>query len=365
MKKIPTQKAGEGMFDMYTAVVLITVLLLSITAADILTSRLITTETKQRSVLVCLLIAGAALSEWIGVVTNGAPPAWLLLHKCAKMTEFCLTPAVAVAVATAYGESRHSKHAVAIVIVHAVFECIALFPGWVFRIDAENVYHRGGLYWVYISVFSAAVLYGFFCIAQGSQKYQASFDCTMGLTLLMLVTGITIQMFRSDIRIVFLCVAISNTLLYNRYCSITLQVDAVTHLLNRRCYENSLGNMESKAILLFFDINRFKQVNDTYGHYVGDICLRNVAAQLRKVYGKHGSCYRIGGDEFCVILNRNPEQLNMLNRKFREAIEAVRTQDPRMPDVAIGYAHYSAGTSHIQDVIEEADAMMYQNKATG
>ena len=265
MKKIPTQKAGEGMFDMYTAVVLITVLLLSITAADILTSRLITTETKQRSVLVCLLIAGAALSEWIGVVTNGAPPAWLLLHKCAKMTEFCLTPAVAVAVATAYGESRHSKHAVAIVIVHAVFECIALFPGWVFRIDAENVYHRGGLYWVYISVFSAAVLYGFFCIAQGSQKYQASFDCTMGLTLLMLVTGITIQMFRSDIRIVFLCVAISNTLLYNRYCSITLQVAAVTHLLNRRCYENSLGNMESKAILLFFDINRFKQVNDTYG----------------------------------------------------------------------------------------------------
>ena len=156
-----------------------------------------------------------------------------------------------------------------------------------------------------------------------------------------------------------------NLLLYIRYYKMMLQVDAVTQLLNRRCYDVSITDMGSRAVILYFDIDKFKQINDIYGHSVGDLCLRKVAQLLRNVYRKHGLCYRIGGDEFCVILNRDPEQLNMLNRKFREAIEAVRTQDPRMPDVAIGYAHYSAGTSHIQDVIEEADAMMYQNKATG
>ncbi|MDD6351039.1 MAG: GGDEF domain-containing protein [Lachnospiraceae bacterium] len=133
-------------------------------------------------------------------------------------------------------------------------------------------------------------------------------------------------------------------------------------LLNRRCYETNTRNIGSRAAILFFDVNKFKQVNDSYGHNVGDICLKNIAACLRASYGKFGTCYRIGGDEFCVILEDGLDKLDELNASFRNSIEKIRAEDHRMPNVALGYAFYDSAASHIQKVIEEADRKMYQNK---
>lgn len=141
-----------------------------------------------------------------------------------------------------------------------------------------------------------------------------------------------------------------------------LQADAVTSLLNRRCYDVNMTDMGSRAVSLLFDVDKFKHVNDTYGHSVGDICLRNAAQQLRQVYRKNGLCYRIGGDEFCVILRDGIEKTEELNRDFLSAVKMTREKDPRMPGVSMGYAYYDAAVSHVQRVVEEADAMLYRNK---
>ena len=178
----------------------------------------------------------------------------------------------------------------------------------------------------------------------------------------MLMVGIGIQFVYSSIRIDYLCIAVGNMLFYIRYYKIMLQVDAVTRLLNRRCYDVSIADLGSRAVVLFFDVDKFKQVNDTYGHSAGDVCLRTVAQQLRNVYGKYGLCYRIGGDEFCVILQNGIEKAEELNRQFADAIKTVQKEDAKMPGVSMGYAYYDNSVSHIRDVIEEADAMLYRNK---
>ena len=64
-----------------------------------------------------------------------------------------------------------------------------------------------------------------------------------------------------------------NLLLYIRYYKMVLQVDAVTQLLNRRCYDVSITDMSSRAVILYFDIDKFKQINDIYGHSLSDLCL--------------------------------------------------------------------------------------------
>ena len=171
-----------------------------------------------------------------------------------------------------------------------------------------------------------------------------------------------IQFIFSDIRIDYLCVAIASYLLYARYSRMVLQVDAITGLLNRRCYETNISRIGSRAVILYFDVNNFKQVNDTYGHNIGDLCLRSIAERLRSVYGKFGSCYRIGGDEFCVVLESHLDSMDALNETFLKAIESLKKADPRMPGVAVGYAIYDSATTHIRKAIEEADEMMYRNK---
>ena len=74
------------------------------------------------------------------------------------------------------------------------------------------------------------------------------------------------------------------------------------------------------------------------------------------------SAYRVGGDEFCVILNEKIEKTEELNARFVSAIKKLQAVDDRMPDVSMGYAFYDASVSHIQNVIEEADIMLYRNK---
>lgn len=350
------------MLNLYTSVVLITILLLCVTKADIITNRLITKHTKKLSIIVCLLIGSASLGECIGLLTNGASASLIPLHAFAKLIEFCATPLIGITVAVAYGAVSKPKIAIVIAAAHAIFECIALYFGWIFLIDSENIYHREKLYWIYVLAFAGSLIYGLVCIIRNDKKYHNQTDCALILTFVLLITGISIQFMNSDIRIDFLCVTIANMILYNRYCKVILQVDALTHLLNRRCYETSIGSLNSDALLLYFDVNKFKQVNDTYGHSAGDICLKKIAAQLQNVYGKYGNCYRIGGDEFCVILNKNFDGVEILNNNFKNAISQEQENDERMPDVAIGFAFFDVKNSHIQTVIEKADAMMYKNK---
>lgn len=149
------------MLNLYTAIVLITILALIITIADIMTNQLITKDAKRRSVFTCVLILVSALGECVGVLTDGAPESLILLHKLAKLAELSLAPAIGVAVAASYGHAKRQKLAVWLVAAHAVFQCIAVFFGWVFRIDAGNVYHREQLFFVYVLAFIMSVIYGF------------------------------------------------------------------------------------------------------------------------------------------------------------------------------------------------------------
>lgn len=358
------KREGSPLFDLYTAAVCMTLLFLLITIADISQNRLVTRRAKMQCAVTCLTIALAVAGEWVGVALGGAPAPWIGPHRWAKLLEFCFAPAIGVAAANAYGQVKKPGAGIILVLAHGLFQCIAMRYGWVFRIDGQNLYHREALYPVYALMFILSTAYGFFCIIRGGKQYQmGGIDSVLGLTLLMLTVGIAILFVFPHVRIAYLCIAVANILLYIRYYKTMLQVDAVTRLLNRRCYDVAVSDMEARAVVLFFDIDKFKQVNDNYGHSTGDLCLQNVARALRAAYGRHGRCYRTGGDEFCVILRADCGEVEALNESFRAEIREMQAQDSRMPGVSLGYAYYDAASGRARDVIEEADAMLYRNKA--
>ena len=348
--------------DLYTAIVFLSGFTLVITAVDAITNRLVSQKNKSEIVLVSLFIGIAIFSEWIGVKTNGADVSLIWLHKGAKLVEFCVAPLISVAAAIAYGKVKRPRVIAVILTAHAVFEIVALFNNWVFSVDVENIYHREGLYWIYIITFVLSIIYSFVCMVQGNKKYQARFSSVLILILCFLATGIGLQMFHSEIRVDFMCVAIGNLLLYNYYGTVMSQIDMTTRLLNRRCYERKIETIKTSTYILIFDINKFKQINDTYGHAEGDRCLGLVARQIYSVYGKNGFCYRIGGDEFCVIMYKQLSMLEKLNREFENAVAHLRKSNLKLSGVSVGYAYYDKNKTNIQEVIEEADEMMYRNK---
>lgn len=350
------------MIDLYSSIILIALLSLTITVADISINRLITRETKTKAIIACVIIGVSALGECVGVLTDGGPASLILLHKVAKLVELSMAPAIGVAVAVAYGEVIKPKVAIGLTVMHAIFEIIAVNFGWIFSVDASNIYHREVLFPIYVIAFVLSIAYGFWGIILKGKKYQINIDIVLILTLLIIAIGILFLFVSNGIRIAYLCIAMGNLLFYIRYYKIIIQIDAITGLLNRKCYEWGITKIGSHAMIMLFDVDKFKQVNDTYGHCVGDVCLRSVATTLKKVYGPYGKCYRIGGDEFCVILKNNIENLEILNEKFTSAINEIKKEDSRMPGVSLGYSCYDAAASDIQNVIQEADAMLYKNK---
>ena len=111
--------------------------------------------------------------------------------------------------------------------------------------------------------------------------------------------------------------------------------DPATGCLNRRGFARALeevSSMGGDAALLAIDLDHFKQVNDTYGHNVGDAILASVAATLCDVTGHHGVVARLGGEEFAVLLTgADAEQAGVLAEHMLS-----RVREDRLPHVAPG-----------------------------
>lgn len=348
--------------DLYTAIVVITMALLVVNIVDVYTDRLADKTATIRFITVCVIIGLAQMGEWIGVKTNGAEPALIGPHWFAKTVEFCMAPVMCVMAAHTYGKVRKPAAAIGAIVVNALFMIVSNQYGWVFYIDEMNVYHRGRLYWVHVAVFIVSILYCFICVMMDEMKYQARPEAVLLAIMLFLSMGIYIQMIFPDLRVDYLCVAVGNALLYNHRCRRFSRLDGLTMLLNRTQYEKDLERIKPPAVIINMDVDDFKQINDTSGHAAGDYYLRQIAEVIRTVYGRHGDCYRYGGDEFSLILTKNLHQMEKLNGMFEAALGQLREQDPKMPTVSLGYALYEGGIEALYATIEKADAMMYRNK---
>ena len=108
-----------------------------------------------------------------------------------------------------------------------------------------------------------------------------------------------------------------------------VRTDQLTGLGNRGRMQVDLptrfahASEESPAMLLLFDLNGFKHYNDTFGHPAGDELLARIGRALLDALGDDGTAYRIGGDEFCVLLTCLPKRFDEMTREVAKAMTAI------------------------------------------
>ena len=346
---------------LYTVISLMAVLICLATISDIRTNRMISKLDRKHAVICGCIIILCTVCEWIGQMSDGTA-AFRTVHILVKLIELCMTPAIGVAVAFSYGDAIGRKAALVLCAVQSMFQCIAVIQGWNFRVDAGGFYHRGNLFEVCIIVFLLSLIYGVVCLIRAEIRYQAKFNGVLTLTILLLFIGIGSLFMIGFPRVAYLCLALANMLFYIEFYRMTLQIDGVTELLNRRCYETALLTVKPGSVIILTDLNDFKIVNDTYGHSAGDLCLIRTATIMRKVYGRYGQCFRIGGDEYAVILSRHTQDIKQLNTTFLKGIEQMVEEDSRMTGVSLGYAYVNTMDDDIHKVVELADQELYRNK---
>ncbi len=304
------------------------------------------------------------VSECLGVLLDDADEALRGLHILVKFVELSLAPVIPVAFSNLFYRVKFGKRVVIPVAVHTLLELISAFTGLIYYVDADNHYYHGRFYFIYYLAILMGVSFLIYMAIRYASYFQNRNKLSLVLILLFVLAGTTCQAVNSSLRVTWLSVSIATILFYIYYCNMVLQVDALTQLLNRRSYNNRVLNEKKPAQVLFFDINCFKAVNDRYGHAFGDECLRVMAASLKAVYGKYGLCYRIGGDEFCVIVDRKLSEWKPKERQiaFEKRLDKLREKDSRIPTVAIGCAAFHPNEMTFSEAAEMADQQMYRNK---
>jgi diguanylate cyclase (GGDEF)-like protein len=154
--------------------------------------------------------------------------------------------------------------------------------------------------------------------------------------------------------------------------------DGLTNIANRAAFDERLREELDRARekgqslgLLMMDVDRFKQLNDTYGHQAGDEVLRRLAACVRETVKNAGFAARYGGEEFVIILpNETPDAVHDLAESVRAAIASETIQHngqeirvtASLGAVCIGP---DTATMNCKEVIGKADRQLYQAKRAG
>ena len=152
----------------------------------------------------------------------------------------------------------------------------------------------------------------------------------------------------------------------NRKLAERAYIDLMTGLKNHASFDleiDALSASENRknAILLMADINGLKELNDYYGHLVGDDFIIRTAKLIKASFGEICQCYRIGGDEFAVIAADIPkEEFYACCHRFEEAAE--REQENATYRFSVAYGYQEVGGLSIKEAQKKADENMYANK---
>lgn len=271
--------------------------------------------------------------------------------------------------------SLYKKLLVIPALLLAVLTLLSRRTGWIFYMDASGGYHRGPLYWMQIVLaFGPNVVYTLVLFRKAMREVHR----TKRKRYLILATfpipiyiSQVLQIMVSEISMINCGLTVGAVWVYIRLQNQLISRDSLTGLSNRFQLDNHLFNLmttlptprKGNYYLCMVDLDRFKQINDVFGHLEGDNALR-IAADILKHGPRtvHPFLGRYGGDEFTIVMEA--ESLNAVCG-YCDALRTMaeeRSQSlPYQISFSIGIAQFQPNQT-VQELIAAADAELYKEK---
>ncbi|MDD3205678.1 MAG: EAL domain-containing protein [Lachnospiraceae bacterium] len=180
-----------------------------------------------------------------------------------------------------------------------------------------------------------------------------------------------------DGRQVALCAVydITDKKIYQRKIEQQAYTDFLTGLYNRMCCERDLAwhvdnakTMNAQGAILYLDLDDFKHINDGLGHQYGDVLLKAISHSLQKIQGIQNTCYRMGGDEFVIVV---PPDSYPRFKLILDEIKEVFNKTWFLKDadyyctMSMGVVLFPEDGDSVQNLIKKADIAMYEAKKSG
>lgn len=237
-----------------------------------------------------------------------------------------------------------------------------------YYISPQNVYERRPVSYVYYFV----ILYYAISAIVVTHRYEKRFGTRsffkIELFLVPIIIGTSLQFMFYGLSLAWLSSAIGLVGLYMMQQNETAYIDPLTGVYNRQYLRHMLSSWEGRSYRFFgimIDLDRFKIINDTYGHSEGDSALVAAADLLRSVCGDGSMAFRFAGDEF-IILIRTDDAVEP-EKKTDELLKAIEdfnrgSEKPYTIEVSYGLAAFDPEKDSVDSFMGEMDRKMYEMK---
>lgn len=256
--------------------------------------------------------------------------------------------------------------------INSIFSVLSLFTGWFFSVDSQNIYHRGPYFLVHVAFCYFLVIYAFIFVLCNRITIGKKYYYSLLLYFLPVSIGTTIQVLHYGVSYNWSGMMLSLLIVYFNIQNRGLTTDYLTDTYNRRQLDdyikakirNSSESSSFSAILI--DLNDFKNINDQFGHDVGDEALKAAVQIISGSLQKDDFVARYGGDEFMVIMdNDNNKMLEQTILRIQNSVEQFNKENtkPYSIDLAMGYAVYEPESKmKAGEFFRYIDKLMYDAK---
>ena len=283
---------------------------------------------------------------------------------------------VETALDTKFVKNRYLKHLAKFpVIFIAAGVIVSYFNGFLFYIDENGVYQRGE--YILIHVFFCHLytvitsVHAFIKALKCKSYLKAKEYKILSMFLLFPLSIGIIQIVVPDIPSISVGVTLAFLFVYIDLQNLLISVDTLSGLNNRNQLLRYLTarirtDIEERKLYLFMlDVNKFKSINDTYGHVEGDAALIRCAEALKLAVSDGNFIGRYGGDEFIIIAElKDDSEAEEFCRLISRALSDICRKDmvPYELSFSFGYVAYSKEMKTIQNFIDAADRKLYEAK---
>lgn len=260
-------------------------------------------------------------------------------------------------------------------VICTIMSLCSPFTGWYFVISRENQYIRGPYFYVMAMLSLGYLLATLIILIMDFRRSKWKEGMNVNLHLILfnvcVMVAAIVQSLFFKVSIIWVCAMLSCVSVYINVQNYEISIDYLTGLYNRRRLDQHFQRrMKAKRgdnllFAIMLDMDKFKVINDIFGHSVGDIALTQIADVLRdSCNGSEDFIARLGGDEFVIVGERKVEKqiqelINQINHtvlKFNQSHTLRYTLE-----VSMGYSVAGKNDS-IDSLLIEADKKMYKNK---
>ena len=239
-----------------------------------------------------------------------------------------------------------------------------LFGHYLFRVDEQNAYCRlPGGYLLYVVTF-LMIGNSIYVVHRYKRNHRTEIFFPIWIFLTPVLIGIVLQSLFYGLSLAWCCTSMGLAALYMSTQTELAFRDPLTGLYNRHYLDRVLNTWSDHSGIMI-DMDFFKEINDRFGHSVGDEALRGTANLVREASPDDSIAIRFAGDEFILLLTTNREEvIREVEKDIRKAVEAYNQSSERPYTISLSMGHAVFDTKDKDAFMEAIDNAMYVEKRT-